>query len=518
MNKRFLRVICLVLSLTLLLGAAGCGGTEDVWSEWIETVEVPDETSSDVGATDNGSTDTSSTDSTTEKPSKTEGTSSDNSGNKVTSSNKKPASSKDTTASDKKESSNSSTTVIGDSINITANGKSKYKIVVSLSNDGYDEGRLMQKVIKATSNASVPLILDTETSKGPEIIIGETTREASEKLMKKIGNNEYLIETEKNGNIVIVGATAYALKLGVEYFLTTYLGYDKNATQMGTGKEKSVPIALSVKKNILDDYKLVWSDEFEGSTLDTDKWTLFPHMREQTHLKVRDDETAVKVENGSVNLISGRIDDVNYWTNASLTTSHTMVFKYGYVEMRAKVPFGRPAFPSFWMKSSSYEANEPLVTAEIDIFEHFCHTGDDYLQTGIHKWYLDGTGDHYVGPQIGRFNFGSIDLAEQWHTYSMLWTEESLNFMVDGKTYHTIDITKTGDFGSRKDGMGAFHDYFFLIFNNYLHTSDGSEEGNKDEQNAKPSDEFPINYEIDYVRLYQLPGQGDIANVKGIIG
>ena len=58
--------------------------------------------------------------------------------------------------------------------------------------------------------------------------------------------------------------------------------------------------------------------------------------------------------------------------------------------------------------------------------------------------------------------------------------------------------------------MGVFHDYHHLIFNNYVHTSDGSEEGNNNSQNAQPDDEFPIKYIIDYVRLYQLPGQGGI--------
>lgn len=472
MNKRFYRVICLVLSIVMLFAAVGCNDTEDVWSEWIETVEIKDENSSDNDLT----------------------------------------SSEDTAASDTQGSSATKKSII----NITSKGRSEYKIVVSLSNDGYDEGRLMQKVIKATSNASVPLILDTEVSDGPEIIIGDTTREASQSLMKTIGNNEYAIKSDTSGNIVIVGAHAYALKLGVENFLATYLGYDKNATKMGTGTEKSVPVTLDIKKNMIDDYKLVWSDEFSGSTVDTNKWSFVPHMREQTHLKLRDDESAVKVENGSMNLISGRIDDENYWTNTSLTTSETMVFKYGYLEMRAKVPFGRPAFPSFWMKSSSYDANEPLITAEVDMFEHFCDKGDDYLQTGIHKWYLDGTGDHFVSTQIGKYNFGSIELAEQWHTYSLLWTEEEMSFMVDGKVYHTIDITSKGDFGNRNDGMGAFHDYFFIIFNNYVHTSDGSEEGNAREDNARPDDVFPIKYEIDYVRLYQLPGQGDIADVREV--
>lgn len=476
--KNLKSVISLLLIFVMLISAAGCGGTEDVYSEWIELVEV----------------------------------SSDDASSSDVSSSEELTSSDDTVTAVTPGGNTSTSNIVKDNIHITANGKTKYKIVVSLSNDGYDEGRLMQKVIKAISDTSVPLILDTENYDGPEIIIGDTTREESKALSATLGANEYAIKADKQGNITIVGKTAYALKLGVEKFMTDYFGYDRNATKI-EGKEKAVPVTLNIRQSMLSNYKLVWNDEFEGTAVDKTKWCFVPHMKEQTHLKLRHDESAVKVENGCMNLISGRIDNENYWTNTSLSTSETMVFKYGYLEMRAKVPFGAPAFPSFWMQSNSYNADDPLIMSEVDMFEHFCSQGDDYLQTGIHKWYRDGSGDHFVSAQIGKFNFGSEELAEQWHTYSLLWTEESMTFMVDGEAYHTIDITSSGDFGDRGDGMGAFHDYHHLIFNNYVHTSDGSEEGNVDKDNASPDDEFPIKYVIDYVRLYQLPGQGDVAEI-----
>ncbi len=481
MRNKFIRLLSLLVMAAMLLSVAGCGGTKDVWSEWVEVVEVSDDSQSteDVSSEDESSEpsdDTVSTQSTIQRP----------------------TSSKDNTSS-KDDSSKE--------INITRKGKSQYKIVVSLSNDGYDQGRLVQKVIKATSDASVPLILDTETSNGPEIIIGDTTRKESAELMKKLGNNEYSIKCFDNGNIVIVASNEYSLKLATDKFLSLYFGYDEKATK--AGKEKAVPKNLNIKQSILDDYKMVWNDEFEGSKVDKNKWCFKPLMAEKTHLKLYSDERAVKVQNGHMNLIAGRIDDENYWTNTALTTADTMVFKYGYVEMRAKVPFGKPAFPSFWMQSSMYEAADPYVMSEVDMFEHFSQHGNTYLQTGCHKWYRDGSGEHYVGPSIGSFRFKTEKIAESWHIYSMLWTPETMYFMIDGETYHSIDITDNGDFGERDDGMGSFHDYMHLIFNNYLTTADSGSTDNG-EFNATPDDKFPIKYIIDYVRLYQLPGQGGI--------
>jgi len=504
MNKLFTRILCVLLAVTLMFSITGCGGTEDVWSEWIDTVEVPDE-NSDSSAEDVSSEDTSSED--TEPTYHTETSIIEHT---------RPVSSEAPTSSEDKTvvSSKNESTTAKKEINVTVKGKSQYKIVVSLSNEGYDQGRLVQKVVKATSDTSIPLILDTETSNGPEIIIGDTTRTESQKLMKKLKENEYIIKSYTNGNIVIVASNEYALEMATDKFLGEYFGYDKNATK--AGKEKAVPKNLNIHQSILDDYKLVWNDEFEGTKVDTDKWCFKPLMAAQEHLKLYHDERAVQQKNGHMNLIAGRIDDENYWTNTALTTADTMVFKYGYVEMRAKVPFGKPAFPSFWMQSSMYEAADPYVMAEVDMFEHFAQHGDDYLQTGCHKWYRDGTGEHYVGPQIGSYRFGSEKEAEKWHTYSMLWTPSTLYFMVDGNTYHTIDITKNGDFGDRGDGMGSFHDYAHLIFNNYLNTKKGGTTDNN-EFNATPDDKFPITYTIDYVRIYQLPGQGGILNVKDMV-
>ena len=550
MNNKFTRIICVLLSLILIFSLTGCGGTEDVWSEWIETVEVPDDSSSSEEAV------SSEEDTTTEDSKATDGTvnsvvtNTDKQSSEKSSSNKSSSSKKESSKSSSSEkvtskptssalvssnlvsseiasdkasvlsennstvSSNSSETSEKNEINITVDGKTRYKITVSLSNEGYDQGRLVQKVIRATAKASVPLILDTETNDGPEIIIGDTTREQSKKLMEKLKDNEYAIESYEDGNIVIVGSNEYSLQMATDKFLKQYFGYDANATQVG--KEAPVPSNLKIHQSIFDDYKLAWSDEFEGTTVDTDKWCFKPLMAAQEHLKLYSDERAVQQKDGYMNLIAGRIDDENYWTNTALTTADTMVFKYGYVEMRAKVPFGKPAFPSFWMQSSMYEAADPYVMAEVDMFEHFAQHGDDYLQTGCHKWYRDGSGEHYVGPQIGSYRFGSEAVAEDWHTYGMLWTPSALYFMIDGSVYHTIDITDNGDFGERNDGMGAFHDYAHLIFNNYVNTNKGGSTDNN-EFNATPDDEFPITYTIDYVRIYQLPGQGGILNVKDMV-
>ena len=315
--------------------------------------------------------------------------------------------------------------------------------------------------------------------------------------------------------------TVDSLDLSVvkQYLITGVAAYFKSGMDANENNTVDVVDLIRIKKqlanlNKLEGYSLVWSDDFGTTILDDSKWNLRAHMQGQDDLEIRYDESAVSVDNGSVTLSSGRVDEDTYYTNASLSTADKMVFKYGYVEMRAKVPFGAPAFPSFWMQSAMKE--DTSVMGEIDIFEHFCNNGDDYIQSGIHKWYQNEAKDHVLNNTIGSHSFGSEALAEEWHNYGLLWTPEKLDFMVDGVVYHTISLTGNQSYTKyNADGsttqitsdMDAFHDYFYLIMNNYLNTPNGKGD---DGYTANADTQFPIDYEIDYVRLYQKAGEGSI--------
>lgn len=266
----------------------------------------------------------------------------------------------------------------------------------------------------------------------------------------------------------------------------------------------------------LDDFSLVWEDDFSGDTLNHDKWNLDTHMRGQKDLEIRYDESAVKVENGCAVLSSGKTDTKDiYFTNASLTTSDRMIFKYGYVVMRAKVPFGAPSFPSFWMKSAKIEHSD--VMGEIDIFEHYCDRANSKaLTTALHLWYEDGI---HMGKEVAWHIFESKEVAEGWHDYGFLWTPEGLEFLVDGISYGAVFFkepikTIRNNNGTDEEiewDIDEFKDYYYLIMNNYIFTEKGI---NHKGFNASSEMDFPIEYKIDYVRLYQKNGEGSIKLLK----
>lgn len=245
-------------------------------------------------------------------------------------------------------------------------------------------------------------------------------------------------------------------------------------------------------------YELVWAEDFSGTELDSSKWNIVAKMRDQVDHKCTAEPKNIRVEDGRLILSALREPDGTYTSNQSLTTQGRMLFTFGYVEIRAKVPFGPPAFPSFWMLSDDDHRRASYKT-ELDIFESF--SSCNQVRATIHKW---GDGKHFArnGKQ---YTFSSEEEAEQWHIYGMLWTPQKLHFLVDGKEFWSIGITDEEDIGDTGDRMLGFRDPMYLIFNNYIYT-DSYKDGPGME--ATEASHFPIHYYVDWVRLYQRPGEG----------
>ena len=88
------------------------------------------------------------------------------------------------------------------------------------------------------------------------------------------------------------------------------------------------------------------------------------NIYENTHKNIR-------VENNNLHMQIHRCGDT-FSLCEGLTTLDRMFFKYGYLEMRAKIPFRHCAWPSFWLLGNTKFHNKDIGWfAEIDIFEVF---------------------------------------------------------------------------------------------------------------------------------------------------
>ena len=293
-------------------------------------------------------------------------------------------------------------------------------------------------------------------------------------------------------------------------------------------------------------YKYVWSDEFEGNSVDYNKWCFGIESSTGSdnclELTDKEDESIVGVRDGELQLNGRRYFDPNnsqieYATSKSMSTRTTMNFKYGYVEMYAKVPHRRGAFPALWAigKPGLVEKKNNDYYVEIDIFEDLA---GGRIDSNFHKWYntlnpiLSTHVDPYYAAQYGGLpgitEYDYIDLtgvsetesSYEYHTYALEWTPEYLKTYYDDKCICTVDITvaydkdwKDGVNGNAgkeyniavpeamRNNMDGFHDYIYLILQNILFCNE-----NGDQSRLITNDTvFPIEYHIEYIRLYQNP-------------
>jgi beta-glucanase (GH16 family) len=210
--------------------------------------------------------------------------------------------------------------------------------------------------------------------------------------------------------------------------------------------------------------------------------------------------------------------------------------------MRAKIPFYDGAFPSLWLTSRNTIGYNPLSTysTEIDIFEVFGRgtfdlgelTSNNYQMVGcIHKWYNDekgnktnaecscGTtsdkGNNYVVNESDRSKlFKSSSEREAWHDIVFEWTEDAMTFSVDGTAYYTAKRSEMeGKFGLTdldKGADGIFEQFLCVRLNNHMHTYGGYYAYN----GSGNIDVSKLNYEIDYIRLYQKNDGKSQINLK----
>jgi beta-glucanase (GH16 family) len=284
-------------------------------------------------------------------------------------------------------------------------------------------------------------------------------------------------------------------------------------------------------------YSFVWGDEFDSSSLDSSKWTwdkanscMSPS--DSNELILVDDERAIKLKDSKLVLTSSILSNNGdgshlYGTPASVSTIDKMAYVYGYCEIRAKVPFGKGLWPSFWAVSDKtlHPIPQKKYITEIDVFEVFGTR--DGIVPNLHKWYqkeiysYDELHDRkcfnhtqfaqqmFCGSKNIIYNFGEqshdiSNLSNEFHTYGFEWTPEEISMYIDGIKYMTYDILNSYD---DCDDMTGFHEPIVIIFNNFLFVNSSDyipefERGiptviNDCEEN------LPAVYEIEYFRLYQ---------------
>ena len=235
-----------------------------------------------------------------------------------------------------------------------------------------------------------------------------------------------------------------------------------------------------------DSMTLVWSDEFEGTELNTDYWTcmigdgsLYGNYRwgnNELQFYMSDNAT---VSDGTLK-ITAQYESVNgySYTSARLTTDGKVEVGMGYVEARIKLPSINGVWPAFWMLGTNGETWP--ACGEIDIMETY-NTGQ-FAQYTIHWADSNGDDSYLYGSKSTNFD------KTEWHTYGVYRDGTSISFYIDGEWQRTYD-TATDETRSELND-----DYYIL-----LNIACG---GNLTQGYTPSSSDLPVSMEVDYVRYY----------------
>lgn len=228
--------------------------------------------------------------------------------------------------------------------------------------------------------------------------------------------------------------------------------------------------------------KAIWSDEFNvDGAPDATKWAYDIGIgdwgwgnNEAQYYTSRADN--VKVQNGVLKIIAQRenYSGSNY-TSARIKTQGKFTFKYGRVEMRAKLPSGGGTWPALWMLGNNITTAGWPACGEIDIMEH--------LGNQLNKIY--GT-LHHPGHSGGNADSRTVDIANatsEFHIYALDWRADAIKFYVDNQLFYTFTNTSSLPFNQN----------FFLIINCAI----GGNFGGTIDPNFVSS-----TYEVDYIRVF----------------
>ncbi|MEJ8818371.1 family 16 glycosylhydrolase [Lacibacter sp. H407] len=237
------------------------------------------------------------------------------------------------------------------------------------------------------------------------------------------------------------GAVTYKYAATGNYTVTVVA---KSATGKSTTKSIEVTVIVSTS--------LVWSDEFNtNGAPDPAKWGYDLGAggwgnNELQYYTSRPEN--VIVQNGvlKINLIKENFSGSPY-TSTRMLSRGKFSFKYGTVEVRAKLPAGGGTWPAIWMLGNNISTAGWPACGEIDIMEH---KGND-----LNRIY--GT-LHYPGRSGGNADGNTkviSNASTEFHIYKLEWTAASIKIYVDGQIIHTV----------ANSAAIPFNHEFFLILN-----------------------------------------------------
>lgn len=268
------------------------------------------------------------------------------------------------------------------------------------------------------------------------------------------------------------------------------------------------PLNLAAQGNA-EDWHLVWHDEFDADgSPDATRWNYErgfvrnqePQWYAPENVFQRDGHLVIEARPADFPCPAYQPESKDWrtnrqritWTSGAVETRDSFTFLYGRLEVRARIPVSLGAWPAIWLlgKGLPWPSN-----GEIDLMEYYQHNGRPTVLAnacwGSDKKYV-GQWDSSYTP-LSHFTDRDPAWANRFHVWRMDWDEAFIRLYLDDELLNEIDLSRTINGKADGEGQNPFHRPQYILLNLALDTR----------VKALDIQNFPMRYEIDYVRVYQ---------------
>jgi beta-glucanase (GH16 family) len=276
------------------------------------------------------------------------------------------------------------------------------------------------------------------------------------------------------------------------------------------------------------EWQLVWADEFDGIALDRTKWT--PEQScwgggNNERQCYTDRPENIAVEGGYLYLKArrerftgpDRPSEIATNPNPMVTREYTSgkvrtrglhAWKYGRIEVRAKVPAGQGMWPAVWMMPADYAYGGWPLSGEIDILEAVnlgakCRecagtVGENRTVSALH--FGNRPPDNRVADRKTPLPDLSLPSGE-FHTYAVEWGEGLIRFLVDDRVHFTVPRERwfTGSSLAKGNPNAPFDQPFYVMANLAV----GGKWPESSNEKGLAQNALPNQFVIDWIRVYQ---------------
>ncbi len=266
--------------------------------------------------------------------------------------------------------------------------------------------------------------------------------------------------------------------------------------------------------------KMVWNDEFSGTTVDSTKWTTegatgaggygndeLQNYQPQ-YSEVKDGNLIIKPQiewNPRKKTIQGQKPNLQAYST-KLWTKGMYNLTYGKVEFRAKLPKGQGTWAACWMLGNGTWPN----CGEIDVLETKSEASKTVIPQSIHNKKFNGmptsSGNKYKDTTVAT-------ATSAYHTYGIIWNAKEVTFTIDGKvtwSYNPSRYVATGNAWANSS-IWPFNKPFYLIINcaiggtlgGNVGTDYWTKIGEKKYSDGNTNEIYQDYMYVDYVRVYQ---------------